>query len=139
MLLMKLEAREKFAFLQLAHYLARIDNDFGKSEEEIILEYCSEMGIENIDSFDIKNFSLESTLKNFRSEKSKKIVLLELMILIHIDRNFNINEQILIDKISKSFGLELTNLDDYSQWGKSVAMLYEVAKVFIDDRDRNLK
>jgi hypothetical protein len=139
MLLMKLEAREKFAFLQLAHYLARIDNDFGKSEEEIILEYCSEMGIENIDSFDIKNFSLESTLKNFRSEKSKKIVLLELMILIHIDRNFNINEQILIDKISKSFGLELTNLDDYSQWGKSVAMLYEVAKVFIDDRDRNLE
>ena len=125
--------------MQLAHYLARIDNDFGKSEEEIILEYCSEMGIENIDSFDIKNFSLESTLKNFRSEKSKKIVLLELMILIHIDRNFNINEQILIDKISKSFGLELTNLDDYSQWGKSVAMLYEVAKVFIDDRDRNLE
>ena len=61
------------------------------------------------------------------------------MILIHIDRNFNINEQILIDKISKSFGLELTNLDDYSQWGKSVAMLYEVAKVFIDDRDRNLE
>ena len=30
MLLMKLEAREKFAFLQLAHYLARVDNNFGK-------------------------------------------------------------------------------------------------------------
>lgn len=139
MLLMKLQAREKFAFLQLAHYLARIDNDFGKSEEEIILEYCAEMGIENLDSFDVKNFSLEDTLKNFKSEKSKKIVILELMILIHIDRSFNINEQILIDKISQNFGLELENLDDYSQWGKSVAMLYEVAKVFIDDRDRNLE
>lgn len=139
MLLMKLQAREKFAFLQLAHYLARIDNDFGDSEEEIILEYCDEMGIENIDSFDIKNFSLEDTLKNFKSERSKKIVILELMILIHIDRNFNINEQILMDKISQCFGLELENLDDYSQWGKSVAMLYEVAKVFIDDRDRNIE
>ncbi len=139
MLLMKLQAREKFAFLQLAHYLARIDNDFGKSEEEIILEYCAEMGIENLDSFDVKNFSLEDTLKNFKSERSKKIVILELMILIHIDRSFNINEQILIDKISQNFGLELENLDDYSQWGKSVAMLYEVAKVFIDDRDRNLE
>ena len=42
MLLMKLEAREKFAFLQLAHYLARVDNNFGK-EEEVILEYCDEM------------------------------------------------------------------------------------------------
>ncbi|WP_198306412.1 TerB family tellurite resistance protein [Arcobacter vandammei] len=139
MLLMKLQSREKFAFLQLAHYLARIDNDFGKSEEEIIKEYCDEMGIENIDSFDIKSFSLEDTLKNFKSERSKKIVLLELMILIHIDRSFNINEQILIDKISQNFGLELENLDDYSQWGKSVAMLYEVAKVFIDDRDRNIE
>ena len=46
MLLMKLEAREKFAFLQLAHYLARVDNNFGKEEEEVILEYCDEMGIE---------------------------------------------------------------------------------------------
>lgn len=36
MLLMKLEAREKFAFLQLAHYLARVDNNFGKEEEEVI-------------------------------------------------------------------------------------------------------
>ena len=86
-----------------------------------------------------KNFSLEDTLKNFKSERSKKIVILELMILIHIDRNFNINEQILMDKISQCFGLELENLDDYSQWGKSVAMLYEVAKVFIDDRDRNIE
>lgn len=139
MLLMKLEAREKFAFLQLAHYLARIDNEFGKSEEEIILEYCSEMGIENLDSFDMNNFSLEDTLKNFKSQRSKKIVLLELMILLHIDRNFNINEQIIMDRISKGFGLELESLDDYSQWGKSVAMLYEVAKVFIDDRDRNIE
>ncbi len=61
------------------------------------------------------------------------------MTLIHIDRSFNINEQILMDKISKNFGLELENLDDYSQWGESVAMLYEVAKVFIYDRDRNLE
>ncbi len=45
MLLMKLESKEKFSFLQLAHYLARIDNKFGAREEEIILEYCTEMGI----------------------------------------------------------------------------------------------
>ena len=139
MLLMKLQSKEKFSFLQLAHYLARIDNKFGQREEEIILEYCTEMGIENLDSFDMEKFSLEDILKDFKSEASKRIVILELMILIHIDHNFNINEQILMDKISKNFGLELENLDDYSQWGKSVAMLYEVAKVFIDDRDRNLE
>lgn len=128
MLLMKLEAREKFAFLQLAHYLARVDNNFGKEEEEVILEYCDEMGIENIDSFDMDSFNLEATLNNFKSQRSRKIVVLELMILVHIDSVFNINEQILIEKISQNFGISTKDLNDFSSWGKSVAKLYEVAK-----------
>lgn len=133
MLLMKLEAREKFAFLQLAHYLARVDNNFGKEEEEVILEYCDEMGIENIDSFDMDSFNLEATLNNFKSKRSKKIVVLELMILVHIDSVFNINEQILIEKISQNFGISTKDLNDFSSWGKSVAKLYEVAKVYMSD------
>ena len=131
MLLMKLEAREKFAFLQLAHYLARVDNNFGKEEEEVILEYCDEMGIENIDSFDMDSFNLEATLNNFKSQRSRKIVVLELMILVHIDSVFNINEQILIEKISQNFGISTKDLNDFSSWGKSVAKLYEVAKVYM--------
>ena len=134
MLLMKLQSREKFSFLQLAHYLARVDNKYGEKEEEIILEYCTEMGIENLDSFDFDNFSLDNILKDFKSEKSKRIVLLELMILIHIDHIFNINEKKLIQKISDSFGIDISDVNDYSQWGKSVAMLYEVAKIFINEK-----
>ncbi len=133
MLLMKLEAREKFAFLQLAHYLARVDNNFGKEEEEVILEYCDEMGIENIDSFDMDSFNLEATLNNFKSQRSRKIVVLELMILVHIDSVFNINEQILIEKISQNFGISTKDLNDFSSWGKYVAKLYEVAKVYMSD------
>ena len=134
MLLMKLQSKEKFSFLQLAHYLARVDNNYGEKEEEIILEYCTEMGIENIDSFDFGNFSLDDILKDFKSEKSKRIVILELMILIHIDHIFNINEKKLIQKISDSFGIDISDVNDYSQWGKSVAMLYEVAKIFINEK-----
>ncbi|MDD3009335.1 MAG: TerB family tellurite resistance protein [Arcobacter sp.] len=136
MLLMKLESKEKFSFLQLAHYLARIDNKFGDREEEIISEYCTEMGIENLDSFDMQTFSLDKILNDFKSEKSKRIVILELMILIHIDHSFNINEQILMEKISQSFGIDLDDVNDYSQWGKSVAMLYEVAKIFINEKKK---
>lgn len=133
---MKLESKEKFSFLQLAHYLARIDNKFGEREEEIISEYCTEMGIENLDSFDMQTFSLDKILNDFKSERSKRIVILELMILIHIDHSFNINEQILMEKISQSFGIDLDDVNDYSQWGKSVAMLYEVAKIFINEKKK---
>lgn len=131
---MKLQSKEKFSFLQLAHYLARVDNKYGKREEEIILEYCAEMGIENLDSFDFENFSLEKILKDFKSESSKRIVILELMILIHIDHTFNLNEKKLIQKISENFGIDIDDVNDYSQWGKSVAMLYEVAKIFINEK-----
>ena len=134
MLLMKLQSKEKFSFLQLAHYLARVDNKYGHKEEEIILEYCAEMGIENLDTFDFDNFSLDSILKDFKSESSKKIVILELMILIHIDHVFNLNEKRLIQNISESFGIDIDDVNDYSQWGKSVAMLYEVAKIFINEK-----
>jgi hypothetical protein len=134
MLLMKLQAKEKFSFLQLAHYLARIENSYGQKEEEIILEYCAEMGIENLDSFDFDNFSLDDILKDFKSQASKRIVILELMILIHIDYVFNLNEKKIIQKISDSFGIDVDDVNDYSQWGKSVAMLYEVAKIFINEK-----
>ena len=131
---MKLQSKEKFSFLQLAHYLARIDNKYGQKEEEIILEYCTEMGIENLDSFDFDNFSLDKILNDFKSESSKRIVILELMILIHIDHTFNLNEKKLIQKISESFGIDIDDVNDYSQWGKSVAMLYEVAKIFVNEK-----
>lgn len=133
MLLMKLQSREKFAFLQLAHYLARVDNNFGKEEEDIILDYCDEMGIDNIDSFDNSKFDLEEILRNFKSQRSRKIVLMELMILVHIDTVFNINEQIVIEKISKYFDISQKDIENFSAWRKSVAKLYEVAKVYMDD------
>lgn len=133
MLLMKLEAKEKFAFLQLAHYLARIDNSFGEKEDDILREYCVEMGIDYVDIFDINSFCLEENLNNFRSKKSQKIILLELMILIHIDNNFHVNEQEFIKTITDKFDITLEDADDFSQWGKSVAMLYQVAKIFINE------
>ncbi len=133
MLLMKLEPKEKFSFLQLAHYLARIDNEYGKKEEEVILEYCAEMGIDNDDMFDINEFSLEQTLKDFKSKRSKKIVILELTILIHADDKFDLKERTLISKISEAFDFSDNDVELYSQWGKAVAALYQQGKIFIQD------
>lgn len=131
MLLMKLETNEKFAFLDLAHYLARVDSEYGEKEQEIILEYCAEMGIENDDNFDMDDFSLEDIIKDFKSTQSKKIVLLELMILIHADDKFDFKEKKLITTINEFFGFEERDLNYYSQWGKAVAALYEQGKLLI--------
>ena len=134
MLLMKLQPKEKFSFLQLAHYLARVDNEYGDKEEEIILEYCAEMGIDNDNDFELEDFNLESTLKDFKSKKSKKIVILELMILIHADDKFDLKERTLITKINEAFEFSSKDIEYYSQWGKAVAALYSQGRLFIQDK-----
>ena len=53
MFLNRLEKEEKIAFLELAHYVARSDNDFSLSQKDIINNYCIEMQIEDI-AFDAK-------------------------------------------------------------------------------------
>lgn len=131
MYLMKLQAKEKFSFLQLAHYLARIDNSYGKKEEEIILEYCLEMGIENLSFFDEKSFLLEDILKDFKSKQSKRIVVLELLILVHIDGIVHLKEEKLINLIINNFGLEENEVEDFSIWAKNIAYLYEQGKNYI--------
>ena len=132
MLLMKLEAKEKFAFLQLAHYLARVDEEFGQKEEDIIEEYCAEMGVENSIMFDMESFNLKSILKDFKSERSKKIVVLELMILVHIDDKFDLKEYDLIHNIIDTFNLNEKDIKHFSSWGKAVSALYEQGKNFIE-------
>lgn len=133
MLLMQLESKEKFAFLQLSHYLARIDGEYGQREQDVIEEYCVEMGIENSLMFDLEDFDLKSTLSAFKSLKSKKIVVLELMILVHIDDKFDLKEHELTDEIINYFKLDNKELKHFSAWGKAVSALYEQGKNFISE------
>jgi galactose-1-phosphate uridylyltransferase len=45
MFLNRLENEEKVAFLELAHHIARSDDDFSDQQKEIIATYCMEMQI----------------------------------------------------------------------------------------------
>lgn len=120
MLLGQLKTPEKFAFLRLAHFLAKTDGTYSQKEKELIDEYCFEMGIDNIE-FD--KDKLEDILKEFKSNKSKKITLMELMILAHIDDTFNLYEHKAVQAIAESFGIEQQTVLYYSTWGKAVAAL----------------
>ncbi len=133
-LLMKLNNKEKFAFLQLAYYIAYIDGEFETQEENIIEEYCAEMGIDKV-LFNLNEFNLEETLDDFQTAYSKKIVVLELMILIHSDDRFHESEEAVLDTIISTFKISKEQLALYSQWGKMVSALYVQGKLFIDDID----
>lgn len=132
MLLMKLETKEKFAFLQLAHYIARRDGEYSVKERDIVNEYCIEMGIDNVE-FSEDNFNLEENLDTFSSVRSQRIVLLALMVLAHIDDKFGLHEHKTLDKIAMHFKIEEKELHLFSMWGKAGSALFEQALIFIDE------
>jgi len=132
MLLLKLQTKEKFAFLELAHHIALVDGDYSVKEKNLIIEFCAQMGIED-KNHDDETFNLDETLAHFKSIKSKKIAIMSLMILVHIDDKYDIHEYKMICKTAQIFGLSELDINLYSQWGKSVTGLYSQARLFIED------
>jgi len=129
---MKLKPEEKFAFLQLAQYVARLDGEYGPKERELVNEYCTEMGIENVE-FTQESFNLEENLTIFTSSRSQRIILLSLMVLVHIDDKFGIYEHKSLDKIAQNFDVSEKELHLFSMWGKAGSALYEQALVFTEE------
>ncbi len=132
LLLMKLKTEEKFAFLQLAQYVAKLDGEYGLKERELVNEYCTEMGIENME-INLEQFNLEETLQIFRSTQSRKITVLSLMVLVHIDDKFGIYEHKTMDQIAQRFTITEKEMHLFSMWGKMGSALFEQAMVFTAD------
>jgi hypothetical protein len=123
MFLNQLSKKEKVLFLQLAHFIARVDNDFSDKEKEIIKLYCLEMQIDDIE-FDENSFDLDKVLNEIKSKRSQKIFLLEIMALIYSDEILHEKEAEVIDLILKKFEIDAKIAAIYAEWTKSILALY---------------
>ncbi|MGV6832645.1 MAG: tellurite resistance TerB family protein [bacterium] len=119
MFLNKLSDNEKNAFLELAHYIARSDNNFSDKQKAIIQTYCLEMQINDID-FNESTFDIKSVLKHFKTENSQKIILLELMALVYSDNILHDKERDVLNQIIEIFNFNPALLNVYSEWTKSI-------------------
>ena len=123
MFLNRLEKEEKIAFLELAHYVARSDNDFSDKEKNVINIYCTEMQISDVD-FDKSSFNLGLTLSKIKSSQSQKIILLEIMALIYSDNFLHEEERKVLEKILEEFNLNYHLATVYGEWAKAILSLY---------------
>ena len=129
MLLNRLNNREKKAFLQLAHYVAKVDNEFAKYEKELIQKYSYEMGIENEKIEKIEN--LEEVLDIFETEESKNIMFLEIILLIFVDNKFHKFEEQLLYDIMQYYKIDNIKYELYVNWAKSMSAMYHQAKALV--------
>jgi len=126
-----LRESEKVAFLELAHKTARSDGDFSSKQKDIISTYCFEMQIDDIDYSDDK-FNIQKVLSKFETNKSKKIVLLEIMALIYSDNVVHKEEQKIIDTMLDFFGFSKVLADLYLEWTKTILAVSEQGKLLIE-------
>ena len=131
MFLNRLNDEEQVAFLELAHYLARSDNNFSVSEEDIINNYCVEMQIENIE-FNVNKFDIYNTIGKIKNKKSQKIVLLEIMALIYSDNFLHEEERKVLEKILEEFNLNYHLATVYGEWAKAILSLYIQGNALIE-------
>ena len=119
MFLNRLTTDEKIAFLNLAHHIARSDNDFSDKQKEIIATYCLEMQINDI-QYNENDYNLDTTLSKFTNNTNQKIILLEVMALVYSNNMLHQEEKKILDSIIKKFNLNPVLTDVYGEWTKSI-------------------
>lgn len=131
MFLNKLNTEEKKSFLQLAHHVARIDDEFSEKQKTIISEYCVEMQIEDA-GYNGNEFKLEQALSVFTDSKNQKIALLEIMALVYSDGVLHSAEETVLQKIVEQFGLNPNVSTVYKEWAKAALAIYAQGKSLVE-------
>ncbi len=130
MFLNRLTLTEKEAFLQIAHHVAHIDDDFSKEERIIIDKYCMEMQVDDV-FYDPEQFDLAAVLEVFQEDSHKKIALLELMALVFSDGHMHRAEEGTLEEIVERFGLNPNLAVVYKEWAKSILSLFVQGEALI--------
>ncbi len=113
MFLAELQPEEKKAFIELAYLIAKIDGKYSVFESKTIKEYQKELEIED---YTIRGISIENILEEFKNERSKNIVLTELLRLIYSDGVFHDQERESVSIIKKHFGFNPNDYDSFKDW-----------------------
>jgi uncharacterized tellurite resistance protein B-like protein len=113
MFLAELQAEERKAFLELAALIAKIDGKVSIFENSILIKYQKEMGFED---YKIKGLEIGEILKEFKTERSKNIVLTELLQLIYSDGVFHDQESETIQFIKSYFGFDSNEYGSFKDW-----------------------
>lgn len=113
MFLAELNQEEKKAFLELASLIANIDHNQTIYEDTILKKYKQEM---EMDHYIIKGLTMEDILKVFKNERSKNIVLTEILTLIFSDGVFHDLERESVRFIKQYFGFNSNEYESFKDW-----------------------
>ncbi|WP_141430427.1 hypothetical protein [Bacillus sp. 03113] len=120
MFLAELQIEERKAFLELASLIASIDGKLSIYENTVLKKYKKEMELEN---YTIKGNSIGDILKEFKDDRSKTIVLTEILQLIFSDGVFHDLERESVQLIKKYFEFNPNEYESFKDWVSKIKEL----------------
>jgi hypothetical protein len=129
MFLQNLTAEQKKSFFILAKKLVIADSKIMPEEEDMLSLMKREMNLE----FDVENINTYATkelCKEFSDRNLKISVLVELINLGYVDKEYCDEEKIFIKDVAKEFGIPDDKLVLCENWvNKKIALFKEVEKI----------
>ncbi|WP_284036881.1 hypothetical protein [Neobacillus sp. 114] len=120
MFLAELQPEEKRAFLELAAMIANIDGNLSIFESSVLSKFQKEMGLKD---YQIEGLAIENILITFKTERSKNIVIAELLQLIYSDGVFQEKESETIQIIKEHFGFDANEFGSFKDWIEKIKEL----------------
>lgn len=113
MFLTELQKEEKEAFLELALLMAKVDGNISVYEHPVIVKYQKEM---DLGDYSFKGMAIDEILNVFKNERSKNIVLTEILQLVYSDGIVHEKEKESIRLIKDHFGFDSTKYNNFKDW-----------------------
>ncbi|SDW42262.1 hypothetical protein SAMN05421781_1363 [Marinococcus luteus] len=131
MFLNVLTQNEKETFLLLAHQIAKSNGILDEKEQKMLEEYRNEMDITTKvqleDTQDVKNL-----IKNFESDKSKRIAFLEGLAVAFADGIYHEEQKQLIEELKNDFNITEEDYQNFKSWIVKSNYMYEQAEKLIE-------
>ncbi|RSK28805.1 TerB family tellurite resistance protein [Bacillus sp. HMF5848] len=132
MFLGQLTEKEKVAFIQLAHFVAKIDGSVSDKEQEFIDLYIKEAALSE-DHPISDSLQLHDILEAFVTTTSKNIALIEVLALIFSDGIYDDEERKLVKEIKQELGISSEKYEAYKAWIQRVNAVYAEGVTLISE------
>ncbi len=131
MFLNRLDNNSKEVFLSLAYYISTVDSSYANVQKTLIAKYIQEMNISDIE-FKINEFSLVECVKKVTNKEYQKIILIELLGIIHNDNIITPIEKEMLDTIVDTWNINSSLVVVYSEWSKNLLSLYVQGEALLE-------
>ena len=118
------------AMLRLAHNVIVSDGLLDPNEEGMLVELKQEMGLSEID--ELEYLEVEGIQDVFEDQRSRIIVLINLIKLSYVDGAFEIEEECLVKQIARAFDVAENDFLLLDNWVRRLSALEEEAEAFFN-------